>query len=300
MDSYEHRLDAAAGLRADERFDLGRRMGRKFRRGSSGVNTAEAVAILRAAHLPHDHPLVAGGTAFLRNAIVTHPRPRREGGRGEWTRYVTFSLFGLTEYDEWRHDTESREAVARGIKWLGDAIVNGGWGARRDDPQISLFHTAQAVRALNRVGLGHRDLAMSARDTLLALPVGPQRAIWPNRVGGRKASVAKTALVALALSTGNEEQRDVGRAAAHWLIEQRGTWQQAISPDPDMEGVRWTHMTFALGAQACLANGIPPFDAKLKATVGHLDHRPEALATRLRPIVFTRRCDSVGCGRPNL
>ena len=268
MGAYHERLRVAADrvveLQDPEDGGWGASSGQR----SSVVNTAEGLVVLRAAGLPYSAGPVRRAIEFLCEAITTHPVPGTEGGRGEWTRYVTYGLLGLTEYDDWGRDETSRNAIKAGVTWLRSHTCDGGWGARAGDTVMSLFHTAQALRALERLGV-KGGLVTTARLQLRKAQL--EGRAWPNSLASAEPSAPKTALAALALADGDEPDLAATRSAAEWLLDQRSAWQQTVHTDPDMEGVRWTHMTFALGAQACLAAGMSPSAALLVDTVRHLD-----------------------------
>jgi YfiH family protein len=109
--------------------------------------------------------------------------------------------------------------------------------------------------------LGNRKLATTARDVLLSTRLA-DKLVWPNRVGGAEMSLPKTALAILALATGNAKHREAANSAASWLSAHQQLWVDATHRDPDMQGVRWSHMTFSLCVQACLAGDILPQDLR--------------------------------------
>jgi len=158
--SYRERVSRAAGtLVSNQGFDGG--WGLTLTSVSSIVNTSESLAVLRSAQMAGEP--VQRALAFVATAIEEHCRPRRQGGRGENTRFVCFGLLGLTTYPEFFHQQNLTEAASWCVNWLEQHRVEHGWPEVVGIDDASLHQTALALIALSRF-----------RDLLRALAPEPQ------------------------------------------------------------------------------------------------------------------------------
>ncbi|MEV6818521.1 hypothetical protein AB0M72_07170 [Nocardiopsis dassonvillei] len=149
--SYRERVSCAAGtLISNQGFDGG--WGLTLTSVSSIVNTSEVLAVLRSAQVAGEP--VRRALFFLAAAIKEHCRPRRQGGRGENTRFVCFGLMGLTTYPEFFHHPGLVESASWCVNWLERHRVEHGWPEIAGIDDTSIHQTALAVVALSRL----RDL----------------------------------------------------------------------------------------------------------------------------------------------
>ncbi|WP_242895348.1 hypothetical protein [Actinomadura litoris] len=142
---------------------------------SSIVNTAEVLAVLRAAGV--GGAPVRDALGYLAGAVAEHPRPRQKGGRGENTRFVCFGLTGLLYYPEFFTQPEVAGAASWCVGWLEGHQVGQGWPEVAGIDDISLHQTALAVLALARL----RD-TLGALGPGLALPGGADTGALAARV----------------------------------------------------------------------------------------------------------------------
>src|SRR5699024_11871389 len=113
--SYRERVSRAAGtLVSNQGFDGG--WGLTLTSVSSIVNTSESLAVLRSAQMAGEP--VQRALAFVATAIEEHCRPRRQGGRGENTRFVCFGILGLNTYPEFFLPKNITAAESRSEYWM--------------------------------------------------------------------------------------------------------------------------------------------------------------------------------------
>ncbi len=153
--SFEVRAgQAARTLLRNQGYDGG--WGLTLTSVSSIVNTSEVLPVLRAAGIA-GRP-VRQALGFLTSAIPEHCRPRRQGGRGEHTRFVAFGLAGLLSHPRFFHHDGVADAVSWCVGWLEDHQVDHGWPEVLGLDDTSLHQTALTLHALAQL---HRPGAMS-------------------------------------------------------------------------------------------------------------------------------------------
>lgn len=146
--SYRDRVSRAAEtLITNQGFDGG--WGLTLTSVSSVVNTSEVLSVLRGAQVAGEP--VRRALSFISFAVKDHCRPRREGGRGENTRFVCFGLLGLTAYPEFFHQCGLAAPVTWCVNWLERHRVEHGWPEVAGINDASLHQTALAVDALSRL-----------------------------------------------------------------------------------------------------------------------------------------------------
>lgn len=145
LDSYGKRVSRAARtLLEHQGFDGG--WGLTLTSVSSIVNTAEALAVLRAADVAGKP--VRDALSFLVGAVKEHCLPRQKGGRGENTRFVCFALGGLASYPQFFAQPGIADAAAWCVDWLSAHQVGQGWPEVAGIDDVSLHQTARSVLAL--------------------------------------------------------------------------------------------------------------------------------------------------------
>ena len=211
-------------LQSDDE-DYGGGWGLREGQEPSIVNTTEVLAILHANGQIGDP--VDRAITYITRATPTHCARRERGkGRGSNTRFVTFGLLGLTEYEGQLSRPDVAETVRWIIRWLEESRFEGGprgeqgWPEALAEQETSLFQTAMATLAVCRL----RD-ALARRGASAPLPGEayanelPRRldaliqhgvtgllyhrlpsGAWPRQSFGDKGSPAKTSLAVVALS----------------------------------------------------------------------------------------------------
>ena len=96
------------------------------------IAAAQALYVMRRALVPLADVRVAGTLRYLAHEGLRHAAPVEAGGRGEFTRYVTFALEGLVEFPEARGSRDIRAAIDAHAAWLLERQIAGGWGEAPD------------------------------------------------------------------------------------------------------------------------------------------------------------------------
>jgi hypothetical protein len=227
-DPFPSQLAAACARYVEQQVDNGEYGGGwGLREGQepSIVNTAEVLAIVKAQGLSGDP--VDRAVTYLTRAIPLHCAKRELGkGRGRNTRFVTYGLLGLTEYEGRLSRPDVADTVRWAVAWLeehrheGGARGEQGWPEALGEEECSLFQTAMATIAVTRLksaleqrgtsaplpgedegfSLPHRlDLLIEHGVNGLLFHRLPNGA-WPRQTFADKGSPAKTALAVLALA----------------------------------------------------------------------------------------------------
>ncbi|MGH3621215.1 MAG: hypothetical protein ACRDQ5_05410 [Sciscionella sp.] len=254
------------------------------------VNTAEALMVLDAAREPR--AALEAGLAYLTRNVADHCTPRETGGRGEKTRYVAFTLWGLASCGHDQVDGLA-DAITWILAWLDDHRQNDGWSEVAGTQDCSLFETALITRGLGRLlrrseqdefGLDSRQ-RQRARDLLgpaiNGILLHKLRRGWPQRAYTSKHSPAKTAWCLLGLAeviqvdntslTGLRRVAEVIHDEVDVLSERCPTWRRRIEVDPDVVATVWSHLAYLLCLEAITACGGPATAAELLPAWNDLD-----------------------------
>jgi hypothetical protein len=246
---------------------------------STIVSTAQVLEVLRILEKPLGSPMVDGGLRYLAEAISDHPRPT---GRGEFSRYPAYGLWGLMRYRTAQHDARLRDAARHAFGLLKQfELRRGGWGNHRTSRDLSFPVTTVAIDALVR----YRPLlpGASLADATALIERGRGELAW--RAEGRKGArwwgqfkhgspcPGATALTVLALVHGSPEQQVLAREGIAWLSANPDRWTREVTFDRATSHRPWKILMFSLGLRAILhARG--PRDATALAVsevVAHID-----------------------------
>jgi hypothetical protein len=233
---------------------------------SSLVNTAEVLAILQAGGVPFAHSGVQNALTYLTKHLKPHLDDPDHGPR---TRYVTFTILGLTEYAHAYSRADVRDCLSFAYKWLAASNrVAGGWSAQADSDKLSLFATCSAVGALARSSYAG-DATSEGVECLLEHSLSGQT--WPTEYNPSEKPIispALTGLAALALfEAGHDKLADRG---IKWLLKHPEWWQNRTEDARNEIGTSWRHMSFSICARAVLRAGTPIFDARLRPTLKYV------------------------------
>lgn len=250
---------------------------------SSISNTAEAIGVLRTAHVPLHHPIVGGGLDYLAAAVRVHPKPKEDGGRNPHTRYAVHALRGFSEYPGSLFQERYRKGFLVAWKWLQEHNRAGeGWSEWPTQGHMSLFATANVAIALERSELPsvQEDLFRIRRAIRSEGRSGSKGVSWKQNPGDKGACPASTAWAVLALAGSMEEaDQEMATEGVEWLLKNRDRWQARVTEDRNVEGTAWRHVTPALGLRAVLSgvSAIPPEHRWLKGAWSFLHDlwRPE-------------------------
>lgn len=252
--------------------------------GTSLVNTAEALFVLRVAHLHNINvslEVVDAALKYLSTSLPNHCAPRtKAGGRGEKTRFVLFTLGGLSWWPE-RLPTGANATLEWAVKWLEDNQLGDGLPEEASIQDMSLFQTAIALWILPNICPLLSDQAFirsSIEDyargiSYHAHPSGG----WPRITYVLGTSPSKTALSVIGLQKaldagmipselqfGGAEGEPVAwhvsdrlASAAEWLQQNMLKWIDFIEADPDVPGTQWSHLSYALSLEAIAIAGNP-------------------------------------------
>jgi hypothetical protein len=274
------------------------------------VNTAHALAVLRAAHknrvgdVHYEDDSIQRGIRYIADKAPRHWQPVVEGGdveaRGAKTRYAAYGLLGLTTWPETFNEEWIVDAQCKCIDWLSEHEMRfGGWreivsAELDDDPDAveaverrprrsaapqSLLVTPVAVRALSRIPRGHpraseaADLATGGRNIIrMRARDSRNKACWPQEPDEAEGSVSTTGLAVLALANGTPDDRALAKRGVDWLLS-RTTWWHLPEVAADAPGSNWHHMTFSLALRAVLFNGsgVDSTHDSLQETVRFID-----------------------------
>ena len=148
------------------------------------VSTAHVVEMLRIWDHEYDSETVQSALAFLAREVIEQTQPVKTtgSGRGEWTRFPVFALWGLTRFHRAIFDPEFEDGLAIAIKWLArNELPGGGWGVHKSAHELSFTMTTPAVHALDRLRQHHR-LATERRISRDALvPPSKHEHTWLRR-----------------------------------------------------------------------------------------------------------------------
>lgn len=199
------------------------------------VNTTEVLSVLRAGGVTGS--TIDEALTYLCHAIPLHCAKRERGkGRGRNTRFVTFGLLGLTEYEGRLSRGDVADTVRWALTWLEEHRHPGGdrgeqgWPESAGEEETSLFQTAMAVIALTRLQKaleqrgdsaplpGEKDNRATINRIDLLVRHGTSALLyhrltngaWPRQTYADKGSPSKTSLAVLALASA--AGRDVGGA----------------------------------------------------------------------------------------
>lgn len=227
------------------------------------VGSAQALEILRMRGLEYRDAQVQRGLRYLATQVRTQTSNSRADGRGEWSRFPAYALWGLMRYPAARHDKQLGQGVVFSYEWLSKhQLPSGGWSQSREEEPLWLPATMVAVHALDRLAIYSgatkaqeiSGIADRARDHILAqaqVKNGDRQSFWTQAVGGQSCPGA-TSLAVLTLAGGAEIHRQAARAGINWLGANRGEWTQRAHFDEQMESRRWRILTFSLGLRALM------------------------------------------------
>lgn len=323
---YERRL-ARVAARLAHQIDPDDGFGLTATQGSSLVNTAEALMILRKAHargIPVDDKVVRRSISYLSRNVAAHCQPRdaTQRGRGAKTRFVSFTLLGLTAWPSLLDDSTMR-TIRWSVRWLRDASLSDGLPEERGGQDLSLFQNALAISALCRTldvpGLDRttRRTALTILDQTLhgSLYFALPNCTWPWRSYGSRASPAITGLSIIALADAEiighlPEEVTIGRvskprtvrssellqSSASWLTSSARVWRQRIEMDPDVTGTQWHHLTYGICMEAVALAGDPLAEGVIEGwrdLLGLWDRSRRGWTEPTNPRVATVRADYV-------
>jgi hypothetical protein len=222
------------------------------------VATAQALEILRIRGLEFHDDQIQGGLRFLSEQVRKHTRPAgRDGGRGEFTRYPAYALWGLMRYPAALTDPNLCQGIGFSVKWLREhALPSGGWAEGREPGPLWLPGTMVAVHALDRSGIygssNAAGLTHTAREHVAANARQKTRkqSYWIQTDGGEPCPGA-TSLAVLTLARGTTEQREAARGGIEWLHANTSQWTQRVHEDITVDW-RWRILTFSLGLRALM------------------------------------------------
>jgi hypothetical protein len=248
---------------------------------TSIVNTVEVLAVLRAAKVHYEDPAVTRALKYVSEAVFTHPRPTRDGGRGANTRYCAWGLSGLTLFKESRHDPALLEAQCACVNWLAANECQGkaAWGDTPLDEHPSITSTSAAITGLSRMcgyqpaGEQASDLVERARAVVRRLARQTRgahpKASWPLRADlpRQPGSASATAMAVIALAGGSKEDRTTAFHGAEWLLAHTDLWENRI----EIDGSDWRHMTFSLALRAILRGRHQANATALREVVRYFD-----------------------------
>jgi hypothetical protein len=230
------------------------------------VATAQALEILRIRGLEHSDPKIQEGLRYLAKQVSEQTHPTSDAwprGRGEWSRFPAYALWGLMRYPASRHDDALSPGILFSYKWLKDnALPAGGWSQSRGDDRLWLPGTMVAVHALDRLAVyGTKvtgdivgNLVTKARDHISENAKhknGNRQMFWTQMDGGQTCPGA-TSLAVLTLARGSEKHRDAARAGINWLGANHSEWTQRVHSDDQSESRIWRILSFSLGLRALM------------------------------------------------
>jgi hypothetical protein len=229
------------------------------------VATAQALEILRIRGLEHEDGEIQGGLRYLAKQVSEQTQPKSDShpsGRGEWSRFPAYALWGLMRYPSSRHDPALKEGIMFSYRWLrAHCLPSGGWAEDREKGPLWLPGTMVAVHALDRFAIYNgervsqesRGIADHAREHITAIAQRKNRSqlFWTQTIGG-EACPGATSLAVLTLARGSKKHRDAARAGINWLAANRGEWTQRVHEDVNVETRRWRILSFSLGLRALM------------------------------------------------
>ncbi|HEY3960112.1 MAG TPA: hypothetical protein VGL68_06320 [Solirubrobacteraceae bacterium] len=183
------------------------------------VATAQALEILRIRGLEYEDSQIQEGLRYLAEQVCKQTQPvSRPGGRGEWTRFPAYALWGLMRYPASRHNETLKPGIVFCYKWLrANRLLAGGWSQSPEAGQLWLPGTMVAVHALDRLGVYSnstmaqqtQDLVDSARDHIVENAQrknGDRQQFWTQTLGGEPCPGA-TSMAILTLARGSDKHR---------------------------------------------------------------------------------------------
>jgi hypothetical protein len=245
------------------------------------VGTAHAVAMLRMRGYEHTDKRITKGLHYLAVEVREQLKP---GGRGVYSRYPAYALWGLMRFPNALYDPAIFDSAKFSANWLvGRARPSGGWtvdGAPVDDSEVSLPATMAAVHGLDRMspyvrgklGAQYAAAAEAARDAVVEQAIKSGEGSCWRQLAGAPICPGATSLAVLTLAGGSERHREYARRGIQYLTD-HPDWTNAVHPDEQLEKRMWHIMTFSLGLRAilhpCAANR--PSDKVIKPVLRHFD-----------------------------
>lgn len=228
---------------------------------SSIVSTAHVLEMLRAWNYEFRDPEVQAGLKYLADAVKTHTRPKtvQGPGRGEFSRYPAFALWGLCRFPQGPFSPHLKSGLEFALKWLQkNQLRTGGW-SMEPSGKFSFTVTMPAVHALDRLafhpeyGKLSSTLAAHGRRAVVRENRGSdKRPWWTPYDEGAPPNGAATAMAVLTLAGGNDAERELARGGITWLLNNPHEWVNRTETDMLVEDRSWQMLSFSLGLRAVL------------------------------------------------
>lgn len=261
---------------------------------SSIVNTAEALSVIRMHGRPletENIPVIKSAISYLTRNVSLHAKPRKDGGRGENVRYVSFALLGMLQYPEYISNN-TLSAIEWCIQWLNSKKNSDGWPETVSMVDTSLGQTSIIVNTLCLLCGSLPSYAISEENNNLVrklirhglVSISRHRRLdgwWPFKSFAKtagsptKTSLAVSALIAArsVIFNGDDELNiggalssnpvkvqvdEIIRDSVLKLEAEYPRWINHMEDDREVPGTDWKDPAYAAAAWACINGGIAP------------------------------------------
>lgn len=259
---------------------------------SSIVNTAEALSVIKMHGQTLDstaNSVVTRAQHYIARNAPVHILPRKDGGRGENVRYVSFALNGMLQFPE-LISKDVFESIVWCINWLKNNKRDDGWAETVSMSDTSIGQTAIITSALC---LAYRSLppyVLSDQSLLEKLILHGVTSIakhrradgwWPARTfattdgSPTKTSLAVNALIEAKSVNGAECYKlrfgeayskharealldDVIVESVLCLEKDYPRWIRHMEDDREVPGTDWKDPAYAAATWACANGGLHP------------------------------------------
>jgi hypothetical protein len=233
----------------------------------NAIATTQVLRVLARAGVPAWDEAVVRAITYLATDPLDHVSPVEQGGRGTYTRYISFALEGLAVFREPLAAPALGEARRNQLRWLLGMRRGGAWG-EAPGLEPSAFATARVVRALR----ANRATAAQIEPAVRFL-LDVQAALGYWQAAGAAPSPGVTAECVMALHGLDREVDERLKYACSWLRTNQRLWLRQTETET-LPGVTWVHACYAsvLDALSCLEDVDPVLVRAVHDFVSELRH----------------------------